>query len=104
MARRYHFCKTFFNFIDRLKQGLPSHVDRSLMNGYSGTVMSQLTHSLRALKLIGNNGETLPLLQDLVTAEDAKRADVIEKMLTNAYPFLARGFDLSNATTGTLDQ
>lgn len=96
--------KTFWNFLERLQQGVPSHIDRTMLNGYSGAVMSQLLVALRFLGLIGNNGETTDRLRALVEAQGEDRKALIGDMIRESYPFLSNGFDLSTATTGTLDQ
>ena len=38
---------TLQNFLDSLRQGIPSRIDRSIMHSLGGTVQKQLLHALR---------------------------------------------------------
>ncbi|RYG35117.1 hypothetical protein EON81_13665 [bacterium] len=100
----YVSAKTLFNFAEKLKQGVPSHIDRSLMNGLSGAAVSQLTLAMKFLKLIGSSGEATDLLRDFVNADSSARPAIIKQMILDSYPFMKEGFDLDRATTMTLEQ
>lgn len=100
----YVSSKTLESFFDKLaEQGVPSRIDRSMLNGYSGAVQSQLMSALRYLRLITDGGQPTQLLKDVVASrtDKAKKADAISSMLLGAYPFLKDEF-LATATTGTV--
>jgi hypothetical protein len=99
---------TLQNFLDSLKQGIPSRIDRSLMYSLGGTVQKQLLHALRYLGLIDEWGLPQPTLKQLVSAEGTEREHFWRDLLQTAYPFLlgqaARGFDLTIATPRQLTE
>jgi len=99
---------TLQNFLDSLKQGIPSRIDRSLMHSLGGTVQKQLLHALRYLGFIDEWGIPQPTLKKLVTAEGTEREQIWNDILQTAYPFLygdaARGFDLTTATPRQLTE
>ncbi|MFN8219554.1 MAG: hypothetical protein U0S12_05410 [Fimbriimonadales bacterium] len=99
----YVSATTFLGFLEKLKSGLPTHIDRSLMNGYSGGVASQIMVALRFFGLIDGAGETKPQLTKLVAADSEARPAVLRDMILQSYPFMAAGFDLGTATTSTLE-
>jgi len=92
--------RSFRNFIDSLKQGIPSRIDRSVMPSMSGALQGQLTSALRYLKLITANGHPSLVLPQLVNSEGHERAKVFRGVLLNAYPFFfeRERFDLMGAT------
>ena len=59
--------RTFYNFLERLQQHMPSRIDRSywgdLLSGSTGT---QLMAALRFLNLIDINGKPTELVRPLV--------------------------------------
>ncbi|SRR6266487_1550666 len=90
--------RTFSGFIERLRTGMPSRVDRSVMSSLSGSNQSQLMAALRYLGLISPNGLPTEKLSKLVSAEDAKFQRGMREILFLSYPFLFKGFDLQKAT------
>ena len=70
----YTSYRTFKTFIEDCREhGLPSRVDRSVLTRFSGVVGAQLTHALRFLGLIEEEGRPTERLRDLVDAEEAGR-------------------------------
>jgi hypothetical protein len=96
--------KSLRNFLDALKVNIPSRIDRSVMPSMSGALQSQLIAALRYLGLISEKGIPTQLLTSLVNSEGTLRQGVLKEMLTNAYPFLFKGFDLGRATTRQIEE
>jgi hypothetical protein len=98
--------RSFRNFTDSLKQGIPSRIDRSVMPSMSGALQGQLTTALRYLKLVTAGGHPTPVLPQLVNSEGHERAKVLRGVLLSAYPFLfeREGFDLMGATPKLLEE
>jgi hypothetical protein len=103
--------RTFETFLQSLKQGVPSRVDRTLMPSLSGSVSSQVQHALRFLGLVEQDGTCTDKLTALVDAlkkgeESEDYAVALAGVLREAYGFLfANGgsaFDLERATQGAL--
>jgi hypothetical protein len=98
--------RSFRNFTDSLKQGIPSRIDRSVMPSMSGALQGQLTTALRYLKLITTGGHPTPVLPQLVNSEGHERAKVLRSVLLVAYPFLfeRERFDLMGATPRMMEE
>lgn len=96
--------RTFHNFIDSLKQAIPSRIDRSVMPSMSGALQSQLTAGLRYLGLIGQTGQPSPALSQLVHSEGPERANILRSIVGKAYPFLFDHFDLKTATPRMVEE
>ena len=92
----------FINFINELrKTGVPSKIDRSLMQNASGSLISSLMGSLKFLGLTSDEGRPTPKMEGLVGASDEDRKLLFKALLEDAYPFLqtTSNFDLQKATT-----
>jgi hypothetical protein len=98
--------KTLAVLLEDLEQGIPSHIDRSVLPTKSGSAISQITSSMRFLGLIEEDGTTTPLLEQLVYASEAEsKKTVWIKVLQSAYPYLFEdGFDLATAPPSQLEQ
>jgi hypothetical protein len=92
--------RTFRNFVDSLKQGIPSRIDRSVMPSMSGALQGQLTATLKYLELVSDAGHPTTALTALVNSEGAERTKTLRTVLFAAYPFLfdRAQFDLTAAT------
>ncbi len=95
----YTSYRTFRTFIeDCREQGLPSRVDRSALQRFSGVVGAQLAHALRFLGLIGEEGRPTERLRALVEAGDGGPwRERLLALLKDAYAPLF-GIDLEAAT------
>jgi hypothetical protein len=96
--------RTFFNFIERLQQHMPSRIDRSywgeLLSGSNGT---QLMAALRFLYLIDINGKPMEILKRLVEARGEQRAKILHDIADDAYGFVLKSsLDLESATYSQL--
>lgn len=92
--------KTFRNFIEGLRGGVPGRIDRTVMPRYSGAVQSMLLGALRYLKLTNPDGSPKPLLTKLAEAESGDRQTLLRDMLRAAYSFMFNGsINLQNATS-----
>lgn len=96
--------RTFYNFIERLKQHMPSRIDRSywgeLLSGSNGI---QLMAALRFLYLIDVNGKPMDILKRLVEAKAEQRTKVLHEIADDAYGFVLKSsLDLESATYAQL--
>jgi hypothetical protein len=96
--------RTFYNFVERLQQRMPSRIDRSywgeLLSGSNGT---QLMAALRFLYLIDINGKPMDALRRLVEAKGELRARVLHDVADDAYGFVLKSsLDLESATYAQL--
>src|SRR5438128_10488002 len=87
--------RTFRNFIDSLKQGIPARIDRSVMSSMSGALQSQLTGALRYLGLITVSGQPTSYLPTLVNSEGPDRAKLLRAIIAKSYPFLGVPFNIT---------
>jgi hypothetical protein len=96
--------RSFRNFIESLKQGIPARIDRSVMASMSGALQSQLTACLRYLELITSASHPTPVLPRLVNSEGPEHAKVLRDIITKSYPFLFTHFDIKTATPRMLEE
>lgn len=91
--------KTFMNFLESLKRGIPQRIDRSLMSSTAGGLQGQIMLALKYLNLITDTGAPTDKLEHLVHSEDAERQEVLKEILTSSYGFLFNdGLQLERAT------
>lgn len=92
--------KTFRNFIDGLRVGIPGRIDRSVIPSLSGVTQSMLIGALRYFNLTNSDGRPTELLGGLVSAEPVDRQRLLQNLLRTGYPFMFSGtINLENATT-----
>ena len=97
--------RTFANFIEGLRVGIPARIDRSVMQSLSGANQSWLLGALRYLNLINDSNAPTDGLRRLVEAEGADRKARLQEIARSAYPALFReGFHLQTATPKQLDE
>ncbi len=96
--------KALMVFLETLRRGIPSQIDRSLMRNSSGTMQTQLLTALRFLKLIDQQGHPEPKLSQLVNAEGEDKSKALEEIIKAAYPSLFNDFDLTKATSNQFRQ
>jgi hypothetical protein len=96
--------KTFKNFIDSLKAGIPTRIDRTILSSMSGAVRSQLMAALRYLGLVTPHSVTTEKLAALVNSEGVEFSRALAITLKEGYPFLFHDFDLLRATTGQMEE
>ena len=95
----YTSYRTFRTFIEDLREhGVPSRIDRSVLTRFSGVVGTQLTHALRFLGLIEDQGQPTQRLRELVNAQESGRwPETLLDLLRQEYaPMFA--IDLETAT------
>jgi hypothetical protein len=90
--------RSFRNYLDSLKQGIPSQIDRSVMRNMSGALQSQLAATLRYLGLVNIAGQPTERLSRVVNSEGPERKTALHDLAKAAYPYLFQGFDLKTAT------
>lgn len=97
--------KTFQNFLDGLKVGVPSRIDRSVMATLSGTIQSQLTVALKYLHLISENGIPTERLTKLVKSEGPEREQAKKDIVITSYSFLFKeGIKLESITLNHMQE
>jgi hypothetical protein len=104
-APPYTSYRTFKTFIEDLHEhGVPSRIDRSVLTRFSGVVGTQLTHALRFLGLIEDDGRPTQRLKELVNAHRAGHwPTTLLALLRQAYaPMFA--IDLETATPSHFNQ
>lgn len=102
--------RTLRSFIESLKKGIPSRIDKTIspISTMSGSLRSQLFQAIRYLRLVGAENSPSEALKDLVAVwdDDASRQTELRKVLESAYGFIfgeqAAGFNLETATSGML--
>lgn len=97
--------KTFSNFIQSLKTGVPARIDRSVMGSLSGTAQAHLLHALRYLNLIDAEATPTERLHQLATAQDAEKPKILREILTSSYKFIGEcNLDLGKCTSKQLEE
>jgi hypothetical protein len=98
--------RTFYNFIDRLQQGIPSRIDRSYWSErLSGSNGTQLMSALRFLGLIDTSATPTSLCRQLVSARGPQRTEVLRQITSEAYSSLLQGsIDSQTATYSQLEE
>ncbi|MBI2965973.1 MAG: DUF5343 domain-containing protein [Chloroflexi bacterium] len=90
--------RTFRNFLDILKEGIPARIDRSVWGErFSGSNGTQLMTALKVLGLIDEQGQPGADLERLVRFEGDARRDVWRAVLRRRYAPLF-SLDLQRAT------
>ena len=91
--------RTFTNFLDSLKRGIPQRIDRSLMGSTSGSLQRQIMQALEYLNLITDTGTPTEKLEQLVHSEGPKRQGFLREILESSYDFMFKdGIQLDRAT------
>ena len=96
--------RTFYNFLERLEQRIPSRIDRSYWGDLlSGSTGIQLMSALRFLNLIDANGKPTEKLKPLVAAKGDLRTPLFLKITNESYDFVCgSSLDLGSATYAEL--
>ncbi len=97
---------TFKNFIKFLKEhGVPSRIDKSVMNGLSGGTQSHLASTIRYLGLVKVDLSPTDVMENLVSdfGTDAWQ-ESLSAVLKASYYDVTDGIDLTKATPHQLDK
>jgi hypothetical protein len=96
--------RTFYHFLERLEDRIPSRIDRSYWGDMlSGSTGTQLMAALRFLNLIDANGKPTEKLKPIVDAKGDLRAPLLRKITNDSYDFvLGSSLDLGSATYAQL--
>jgi len=104
-APPYLSYKTFVNFLDKLTVAMPSRIDSSVMNTYSGGVQVQLLATLRYLILINSGGIPTEEFTKLVASDGDERKKILKEIIVVSYPFLFKdGISLNKITLKHLQE
>jgi hypothetical protein len=86
----YNAFRTFWGFIDTLsKKPLPPQIDRSMLEGKSGTDQMGLNFALQGFRLIASDEDkraVQPRLRELVAADAEARKVILAALLKQYYP------------------
>ncbi len=98
--------RTFRTFVDSLRQGVPSRIDRSVMPSFSGATQSALIKGLYFLNLISDTGVPTQTLVQLVMSEGAAQQQILQDVLQRAYTFLygSPDFDIRQASFNQFEE
>jgi hypothetical protein len=95
--------RTLLNVLDRMQtEGVPPRIDRGFLDNLSGGYQTQVLATLKALDLIGDDGEVKPLLEELATKPN-ERKERIGGVVKRFYPAQV-GLGAINATRLQLDE
>jgi hypothetical protein len=85
--------RTITDLIDRMaREEPPGRIDKSYLANYSGGYQSQVIAALASLGLIDSNGTLSPQLLDLVSADEARRKEIVGELVRSRYgPLFALG-------------
>ena len=104
VAFPYVSYRTFRNFLELLKEGLPARIDRSVWGPrYSGTTGQQLMTALKSLLLINENGTPTEKLENLVNSNGTQRQLQIKNILEDKYSEIFQ-IDLIRATRSQFNE
>jgi len=94
------------NFIGTLAEnGLPSHVDRSVMGHLAGGTQNQLSSALKFLELVNDDLTPTNSLSQLVAAHGSESwSEVLAAVIKTSYSEIVADIDLEVATPHRLDQ
>jgi hypothetical protein len=97
---------TFTRFLSSLKAAgaVPARIDKSLMNGHSGSMQSWMIASLKFFELIDDGGHPQPDLEKLIDSEGEARSAIWRQVFERAYKPVIDGLDLMRATSAQLDE
>jgi hypothetical protein len=97
--------RTFRNFLESLKSGIPSRIDRSYWGTkFSGSTGIQLVTALRFLTLVEESNAPTERLVQLVQADRERKRVLLRAILEQAYAPILKGLDLSRATPAELGE
>lgn len=99
--------RTFRNFIDGMKRGIPGRIDRSYWGElFSGSNGTQAVSALRFFGLIDANHTPTSQLKQMVEADSVQRTGIIQKLTYENYPFILKSnsIDPKTATFAQLEE
>ncbi|MGE0702747.1 MAG: hypothetical protein AB7F99_09570 [Vicinamibacterales bacterium] len=95
--------RTFLAFLESMRHGVPSHVDKSVLRSMSGGIQGWLKASLKSMKLIDQANVPQDLLRDLAASEGARRKQLLKRVFESTYGFLDQYVDLETTTPAKLE-
>jgi len=96
---------TFRSFINGLAStGIPSHIDRSIMDKMSGSGQSAMIATLKSLNLVNDKLEPTKSLEVIVTGSENDFSTTLSALIKNTYPFLFDGsINIEKATSKKIE-
>lgn len=94
--------KTFLSFLDSLKVGVPSHIDRSVMRSMSGATQSGLMNALGYMRLVNEHDEPTETLSKLAKSTGDERRELLANLWGDTYANITT-VDFDRTTIKQLD-
>lgn len=94
---------TFKTAIERLSQGVPNQIDRTVFTGMAWSVQSQVLAGLKFLGLTDDKGKPTPALHKIAVKDEGARKEALKGVLTARYGDLV-ALDLTKATLHQLNE
>jgi hypothetical protein len=105
LAPAYVPWRTLMNYINSLREsGLPSQINRSVMDKTSYSGQAQLLAGMRYLGLIDTLGTPQAILAQWIEADEANQTKIIGKILSDCYKFVFDNLDLARASPAEVDK
>jgi hypothetical protein len=95
--------RTFLTFLDSLKVGVPSHIDKSVLKSMAGGMQQALKAALRYMNLIDHASVPQTALYDLAASEGASRKKLLHDLFETTYGFLRESVELEVTTPAQLE-
>ncbi len=97
--------RTFRNFLEDLRAGIPDRIDRSYWGDrLSGSYGIQLMTTMRFFNLIDGDNKPTGKLVQLVNSEGDRRKAILRNMTAESYPSLFEDFEIKKATLAQLKE
>jgi hypothetical protein len=100
-AAAYVSWVTFKNSLDKLSEGMPNRIDKTVFPGLSGGTLVQLLPALKFLGLTRDDGTPTEVLHALVQKNELDRKEQLRQIFHESYPDLF-SLDLTKATPSQL--
>lgn len=94
---------TFKNSLDKLGEGMPNRIDKTVFPGLSGGTLVQLLPALKFLGLTREDGTPTEALLTLVQKSELERKEQLRQIFHECYPELF-SLDLTKATPSQLTE
>ena len=102
-AAAYVSWVTFKNSLDKLSEGMPNRIDKTVFPGLSGGTLVQLLPALKFLGLTREDGTPTEALHALVQKSETERKEQLRQIFRECYPELF-SLDLTKATPSQLTE
>lgn len=95
---------TFIRFLESLRQGVPSRIDRSVLGWVGPAARAQLLLAIRFLGLTEETGNTKERLEDIASATGPLRQKLLRETIERAYRGVLADLNLEHASSDQLQE